>query len=275
MKLIANSPENFKNPYVVLKGYYRSYQLVNGETQYYAEGFIEYYIKKNSNKKRITSQNILENRVYEDANVHSKLRKGWIDINTVFFEPPILNEIPFTQELKKRRGFKALKKKETENLILTVKKDTLGFYEFTEETGFSNVFIDELKGFKKDKIRFLGYDFKPLGSSQTQFFSKSNGQFSDETYENLIKVIQDCEIFIKHKKDKKYKRYRTVDEFYVMNVNVIGKNEFSSKKLKSFNEVQLISNFDSEYDDKVNNLNIPQLPDYVKSKIGKSLLLKQ
>ena len=82
--------------YLVLKGFYRSYQIENGTPKYYTDGIVEYYISKNQLKNRV-----IQHRSFRNIKLVDAEKKRVNKVSIVAASTPYINAKTEIDELDK------------------------------------------------------------------------------------------------------------------------------------------------------------------------------
>lgn len=250
--------------YIVLRGFFRSYQLDNNIPKYYTDGIVEYIINLKGNKK-LTCRTI-ECRSYKNDGLIDKEAKRTNTVSIAAAGIPYIESEIVIDQLGK--GYSLLPDSDG----YKIKKDTIVI---------GKIVVDKLK----DKVH-IGVDLlAPRNEEVHSLFGYTsrivNIQVSEDyrasQYQGLSKGDIACRkeyrrLFFKHKKEKEPTQIDVIHEFFVISKNYMSKAEVKSfKRLKSFGLPK--TNFSTNYWDTVSKDLVPNLNINIEKLLGRELKL--
>lgn len=189
--------------YIILKGFFRSYQTENAISKYYSDGIVEYYIPNSEKEDKIKS-NVIEYRVFENDSI--KEEKKIVAISIDDFGLPYLSK----NTLNNTGGSTTLDITHNNNRI-TLSKELIE---------------------KKKTFNFIGYQIQIISNIKIE---EHNSNKMPSSQKNLIKSTQYIHQKIKHKKEDKFNDIESIYEFHLLEKSNCSKSEFKKKKRKFMN----------------------------------------
>jgi len=245
--------------YLILKGYFRSYQLDEHLPKAYMDGIVEYYIPLHQKHKRLKI-NLIENRTFRNPEVYNSKsitgdRTGppYIEKKTVLYELSSYNIIDSTDCRCK---------------ILT-QIDTVGLITYNTLPKNIRVDIDITSPERAYTRSFLKNTVKFINFSVSEYFSSKVSQWNRKS--NLIARTEYRKQLCSHKKWQKIPLLvESFHEFYVLEKRYASKTEVKKKKLSAFFGYRE-TNYSTQYWKNLESYGIPNAPDYISDLLGKSL----
>lgn len=257
---IVITDKSLKPVYLLLKGFYRSYQIENGIPKYYTDGIVEYYISKNQLKNRIIQHRTFRNKKLVDAE-----KKRNIMVSMVVAGTPYINPKTEIDELNKDYSFERLDDK-----LLIKKMDSIvGVISHDKQSNLVQVNIDLIAPEKEIVGSIFNYTSKRTIIDITENYSSTD--ITNLVKDDLLNRKEYRKIFFKHKKDKDFVEIDVLHEFYVFDKQYLYKSDLKGIDLSSNFGLNESSNYTDEYWNELQKHNIPKLPEQIENLLGKIL----
>lgn len=245
--------------YLILKGYFRSYQLDEHLLKAYSDGIVEYYVPLRANNKRLKIK-LIENRTFRNPKIYKSNsitgdRTGppYIEKQTILNELSSYNIIDSTDFT-----CKVMSQLDTIGIITvdTIHKDIrVDVNIISPERAYSRSFL-------KNTVKYINFSVSEHFSSQLSEWNRKS---------NLLSRIEYRKQLCSHKKlQKKPVLVESFHEFYVIKKKYISKKEVKKRNLSAFFGYQ-ITNYSTQYWKNLQFYGIPEPPDYIKNLLGKTL----
>lgn len=255
--IISNKAEPV---YLVLKGYFRSYQMENGVPKYYTDGIVEYYISKNQLKNRV-----IQNRSFRNKELVDAEKKRVNTVSMVVACTPYINAKTEIDELNKDYTFEIL------NNQKVIKKENVnvGFLSFNKPLGLTELNIDLIAPAKEKTRSLFNYTSKITSINITENYASPD--FSTIQKDELVNRKEYRKIFFKHKKDKEFIEIDVLHEFYVFEKKYLYKSDLKGVDNSSNFSLKESCNYTTEYWNEVDKYGIEKLPSDIEKLLGTTL----
>ncbi len=221
--------------YLVIKGYYRSYQLNDKVPIYYSDGIIEYYIPT-KNKDGIKYK-LLHNRSYKNEKLLSleKQRVVTVSVKSTGVSNYGYYWVPYNKSLYK------ILSNDNKKYFITDKKENYAGEIFIDKSKQSSELY--INGLTPDSIRTVSLFGYTVITSQELYSQKMNTSDIENTnLSNLSSLKLIHKIDFKHKKDKRFTNIDGFDEFHVIEVYNVNKKDLKRRELLNNYTQQLSTN---------------------------------
>lgn len=263
LKEVVVKPRDPSKEYVVLKGYFRSYQMHDDVPIYYADGICEYYIPLKG--KGRTLVNTLQNRTYRNKKLvalekeQQEMKKTGIEISLKYYGMPYILSKPSLKQL----GKKVTSHKKGENYFFEFDGSTIG--KATVDNPSQRVFldIDDFRGRKKERNLF-GYTAKIQNYSISEIHDSAT--FPLISNEFLASKKSYRKMLLKHKTESDFKKIEVVKQFYTSDLRFVNKEEIG--EMTDFFSVNSESNVITNYWE---NIELLYLPPLISNALGREL----
>ncbi|SOD19881.1 hypothetical protein [Pedobacter xixiisoli] len=238
--------------YLVLRGYFRTYQGYNGEPKYFADGIIDYYIPKN--KKDKVSYELVEYRVFGNK----KLIKQQKLSSSFFNEPPRIPSLRKENLIQTGNSDYVLKKVSEGETEIQKRGIAVGYMRFVPQRQLTEIFIDKIAPDSARTKKILWLTVKATRNEKLEIYNtlKQEGH----KMENLMSFYENSAGEYRTKKTADYKKLEFLNEFYVTAKTFVDKKQLSQKKdLKHGIFLDEKSSYHSAYWKNLSNWNIPSL----------------
>lgn len=252
-----------KQEVVVLKGYYRSYELDDNVPKFYSDGIVKYYIPL-ANEKKIKME-LIEHRSYGNNILIEKEKQR---ANTIVMRLAGIPRIGYNSILE------ALEKKySTGNLSLNyadIIKDTsaVGKIKWDVEDNTIQLNLDFIAPKQSETKTLFNYTSQILNNELIEIYP--NVELSELSLKDLLRRKKHRKILFKHKKDNDSVKLEGVDELYIFDRSYISKKEFKQINSSSYAFPESTS-YTNEYWKTLGQYNIPATNRNVDHLIGKTL----
>lgn len=249
---------------LVLKGYFRSYQIDNNIPKSYADGIVEYYISSSKGLKL----RILDCRYYRNKNTYHAALKDKKNFSTTGdrASPPYIYKKTILK--KKPDNYYPIIKNSLDStsntiiiddktmLIMDSNKVTVSRNKVTPETSYSRSFLN------------IKFEFEH--QSLTEVYSLDNGYWNDKSY--LTKHLTYLKQFIGHKKSNKPPvKVESIGEFYVIEIKYMSNLEFKRTNTISFFGPAR-TNYKTQFWKDLEGYGINEPPSFIQSLFGNTLV---
>ena len=211
--------------FIVLKGYYRSYQLNDQTPVYYSDGIIEYLIPKDEKGK--VRYKILHNRSFKNNNyINVKNKKNiTVEIKTAGVSNYSYYWLPYVES-----DFHLVYKDTGNHTVRNKRGNTSGKALIDSVRGKMSIYIDCLYPDSVKTSSLFGY------TSMIRRLNFSEQLNTIETNHINISNMESCKLLqqidYKHKKEDNYIHIDGIDEFYTIQVDRVLKKDIN---LKAYN----------------------------------------
>lgn len=255
--IISNKSEPV---YLVLKGFFRSYQVENGLPKYYTDGIVEYYISKNQLKNRV-----IQHRSYRNKTMVEAEKKR---INTVGITAACTPFINVKTQMDELNGDYTI---ETINNKKIIKKENVnvGFLNCDKQSGLIQLNIDLIAP-EKEKTRSLFHYISKIASINIteNYFSTDVANIRKE---HLVNRKEYRKIYFKHKKDKDFIEIDALHEFYVFEKKYLYKSELQGVDNSNNFSLKESCNYTTDYWNELDKYGIEKLPLDLEKLLGTTL----
>lgn len=251
-----------KNMILVLKGFFRSYQLVDSVPKYYTDGIVEYYI---------TSKNKLKNRVVEHRSFYNaqiinneKIRVATVSMDVAGI--PYIDALPIAKQIGEEYSFKKVN-----NMFDIEKEDSIvGRIKTENELGKVQVSVDLIAPQMDRTRKLFGYISKiPKIMITENYFSRNPLK---PIKSNLESRKEYRKIYFKHKKDKVFSENDVIHEFFVINSYYISKTKLKKVKMSGSFGLLRSTSYSKEYWKRLEEHNIPALNKNIERQLNTKLI---
>ncbi|WP_421920453.1 hypothetical protein [Marinifilum sp.] len=249
---------------IVLKGYYRSYELDDNIPKYFTDGIVEYYIPVKNEKK--IKMRIIENRSYcNNVLVQAEKKRTNMIVMRLAGIPRIVHG-----SILKTLSKKNYKVRDISKNIIEITKDSsvVGIVErnFGDSTVLLN--LDFIAPKKHETRTLFNYTSQITSNELTEIYP--NIKLSLLSTKDILRRKKHRLILFKHKKDNKSVKLEGIDELYIFNRSYISKEEFKLIKSSSYAFPESTS-YTNEYWKNLGQYDIPYINANIENLIGKIL----
>lgn len=255
--IISNKSEPV---YLVLKGYFRSYQIENGLPKYYTDGIVEYYIAKNQLKNRVIQHRSFRNKTLVEA---EKKRINTVGITAAC--TPYINAKTQIDELGGDYSFETFSNKK----VIRKENVNVGFLNWDKQLGLMQLNIDLIAPEKEKTRSLFHYTSKITSINITENYSSTD--FSNILKEDLVNRKEYRKIYFKHKKDKNFIEIDALHEFYVFGKKYLYKSELKGLDNSSNFSLKESCNYTTDYWNELEKYGIEKLPPDIEKLLGTTL----
>ncbi|GAB1417040.1 hypothetical protein MASR2M117_24460 [Paludibacter sp.] len=254
-----------KYDYIVIKGFFRSYQQNNSIFKYYTDGVIEYYIPKKGNQLRfkVTEYRSFRNKILvdkelkESSGVIMKLASiPHIEIGTLF------------DEIKSK--YKLADAKFGKNIILedyivgTIKEDTA--------KNIVHIEIDKIAPKKEKTYVLMGNISKIKNITISEIYLINTNRNIAKYHLESRKEYR--KLYFLQKKSNEEELIESVHDFYATEIKYITKKEFKSVNAEKDTSLRESHLYHSEYwSDMIEKYHIPPLNPLLEMELNKTLIM--
>jgi len=247
------------NDYLVAKGYFRSYQLNDGVPKYFSDGIIEYYFPIKTKNKRLAKINVLEHRTFKNEKLLASDKQRGFNVSMESFGPPFLYKTPTIKNIEKDYQLSQINGQETiydHNL----KIGSIAF-DSVSKTAALNVDID----YREREIvhKAFGYESRYDQEVFSEVYNPTSSDYHQNSYENIQRVKQYRKLHFKQKSQKNFEVIEWVHEFYTLEKQYLSKDEFKEHELKEYSKVKYSSEYSTDFESKIAEMDIPELPESI------------
>lgn len=250
--------------YMVLRGFFRSYQLDNNIPKYYTDGIVEYFINLKGDKK--LTYRIIECRSYRNEELIGKEAKRTNTVSIAAAGIPYIESETAIDQLGKEYSIIS------DSDGYKIKKDAVVIGEIGVDELKSKVQISvDLLAPKKEEVHSLfGYTSRIVNIQVSENYRANQ-------YLGLSKGDITCrkeyrKLFFKHKKEKEPTQIDVIHEFFVTSKNCMGKSEV--KRCKTLTSYGLPkTNYSTNYWETVSKDLVPALNENIEKLLGCELKL--
>jgi hypothetical protein len=251
-EILITSKSSFN--YIKLKGYYRSYSIIENELSEYMDGIIEIYFPKT------TDQNILFNRVQERA-MSRKVKSNDVDFLVCTPAIPDFNYSNIKPKTAKNYHNKFDKEYFLNNHLDKKIKVSKQYQKNNSQMLLQNVSFVSAENPKT--YTFMGNKSKMEYHNESSLYNCLDS--NDISLTNLIHHKEIRKYYYKRKIDDKFYGIELLSEFFVESIEYL---DDKPKKLSSFIGFKKISNYSDYYWEKYNSNNsINKLPEFIDNEL--------
>ncbi len=219
-----------KADYMRLRTYYRSHQLNDSVFKYAREGIMDFYIKLSNHKvkKILKAESLYQNK---ELTAKDKQRKFMVSDNYV--GQPYLEKHTLLELCRKKKKYHY-----TDSTGLIYKKDIpMAVVSRDSLAKVCRIDYDSLaEDGGETSGTLFGYTTRCLKAVGTEnYLLKAS---STPSYKDLINSSMYRMLYYKHKKDKGWQRCEVTDELYVLERELLTKEEMKEAMKRSFNPVE-------------------------------------
>jgi len=254
-----------KYAYIVLKGYYRSYQLDNSIPKYFTDGVVEYYLPLRGNNFKYR---LLEFRSYRNQSLldQQKLRTTTVTMKLAgvpYIKPgALISELNAKYTLKDvRSGCKEIFKENSK----------VGTISNLTNNQRIQIDIDKIAPKKEEVHSMFGYTSRIRNIDITENYFGSS--FDEVDASQLESRKEYRKIFFKHKKDKEETLIEGIHEFYTFEIQYVSKSETKKIKLSSDTSLREGHSYSRNYWEDLEKYSIPPISKQIESEFSKSLTM--
>ncbi len=249
--------------YIVLKGFFRSYQLDDNEIKYYSDGIIEYYIPlkggivkfKPLEYRTFRNKILIDKQIYRTATLIIKLA-GFPDLEA----GKLLKELKSKYKLRDLEyGKEILLKGEKVGSLKNNKNHSL------------QIDIDKIRPNKEEIHSLFGYTTRIVNTNITEVYLSDSCELTDKS--ELLSRKEYRKFYFKHKSEGKEKIHECVNEFYTIGVNYAIKSEIKNVKLITDRTLKESHQFRDNYWENIEEYGIPPVSEQIENEFGKSLIM--
>ena len=249
-----------KPQYVMLRGFFRSYQLQDGIPKYYADGIVEYYLRKNTVKNRIVQVRFFRNEAL--VKILAKRAGGIIGFDVGKLTFPTLSLI---NSRKSDYSFETYGDKSN----ILKKGIVVGVIQYNDSSKISEVFFDKIAPDSIKVFSIFGVTYKTIRENNIEnYYSTSINQISNDSLISQYTFAKN--IFID--KDKNPIEFVKSTEFYVFESKPVYKSDLKEIKLSSNFELKNESRIENEYWTQLDEYQISSLPSFIEDLLGSTLI---
>lgn len=255
------SPNKVNYSFLLVKGYYRTYNIIDTQPKSYADGIVEYLYPNNS------KDDILIRRLQERSFLLSagKTMPALMNINIVGPRVPDMN-LTNENETKTYSFFD----NENKNYFLLAKQDILKIRKIPLKNGEYAILqeIAYLSPEEKKTIKRFGNEALHEYHNESSVYKTNDS--TDISLENLLYHKEIRKFKMKGKNDERFQDVEDIGEFFVEKVEYIQEKPKGFSRFSGFNGV---SNYDYKFwEDITNNKLYKPLPDAILNSLNNSLV---
>lgn len=237
--------------YLVLRGYFRTYQSYNGEPKYFSDGIIDYYIPKKGGN---ITYKLVEYRVFGNK----KLIQSQKLSSSFYNEPPRVPALRFENIINGRKVSYILKNISETEAHIQKGNAVVGYIKKNAKQGISEIFVDNLAPDSVNTKKILWLTANIIKNDELEVYGTDKSELY--TKENLVAFYKNNVGEYRTKKKADYKKIEFLSEFFVVSKSYLNKDEFADiKEKKSSIFIDEKSSISSSYLKNLDNWNIPFL----------------
>ncbi|MEL7600184.1 MAG: hypothetical protein AAGU18_08805 [Proteiniphilum sp.] len=253
-----------KHPYihVGLKGFFRSYVLLNNEPKYYVDGIATYYLSKKSQKVRME---LHQYRVFRNEEIVANEKKNFfISID----DRPGLPDIKTNTLIHELGDGYQLETSESGYSIVH-KDSTVGYFSYSPDAGpvimhVDRMAPDSMKSFGLGRFRIQKQ--KWLNSAQYLSYDEYNVEAKDlESFKEFYTTRYSFD------RDKTTFEIQCLQELFIFERNYLNKLEMKQIKTTTNRKIPLKHLIVDKYWNNLKGYNIPEIDPNFGKRLGKSL----
>lgn len=257
--------------FIVLNGYFRSYQLEDNKAKYYSDGFVNYYFPANGGGEKLAPVEVLEHRTFQDLKMLEEEKSRAFNMKQESFGPPFLRDSPRIKSVSNAFDIQ-LQDAELKAWILD-EEDSIGEIVSKPTLNMASLDVDINYSERLKVKKMFGY----RSIFERHIFSELYGpravQLMDNGYDNMNRVSEYRKLRFKHKSEKAYRTVEWYHEFYVIDRYYLDKEEKDMNALREYRDVKYASSYSSTFVQQVDSLGLEELPDAVLHKLDDGLVL--
>lgn len=252
--------------YLVLKGYFRSYQLNGKIPCAFMDGIVECFIlvNKKSNRLRL---HLIENRTFRNPDLYDlKLKRNGGTAGDRTGPSYIISK----NILSELEGYRLIDSTDLDCKIL-YKNDTIGKICNNVSQNQFKVVADVISPKRSYSRSLMDYHVKFVWHTVTEIYKKTAGTVWDNQ-SNLLTHIEYQNQMVSQGTKMKPVQVESIHEFYVLEKRYIQKSEIKNINMSGFTGprgTKLVSTFW----EKLEEQGIPETPDYINKLLGKTLVM--
>ncbi len=259
---ICVTPKDYD--YVVLTGYFRSYQLDDRKLKYYTDGMVAYYFPRKGRKFQI---NLLAHRSFRNQTLIDQMKKRSATLVMVTAGIPYMDGNTILTDLDKKYTFSDT----SSGLDILKNNSKVGYIKLNSDEDKLLVNIDKILPAKEEVHSLLGY------TSRIQHSEVTENYLTDDIQNLRMDNLESCkkyrEIFYSHKKDSAEVIIEGIDEFYVMERKYVTKKETKGIKFSSFSGLRESHLYTDEYWKELLRHGIPPLSRQIEDELNNVLTM--
>src|SRR6218665_3496969 len=247
-----------KEEYLVLKGYFRSYQLNDKTPCAFMDGIVEYFlpVNKKSNKLRL---NLIENRTFR--------KPGMYDVTGDRTGPLCIISKNVLSEL----GDYRLIDSTALDCKILYKNDTIGKVSNNISQRQIEVSADVISPKRPYSRSILDYHVRFMQHSVTEIYNKAGSVWDEPS--NLLTRIEYQNQMVSQGKKMTPIQVESIHEFYVLERRYIEKSEIKNINISGYTGPRT-TKLASAFWEKLEEQGIPAAPDYINRLLGGKLVAR-
>lgn len=219
-------PLNSKNSYLMVKGYFRSYQVENNIPKYYTDGIVEYYIPRGSGKGLLNR--VLQCRSFRNIELELKDKERVNTVKLVAAGIPYIEEKTVIENLNKHHSI-VLDSNSFEWDIIG-NDQRFGTIRKVENENDFQICIDQIEKIKEKTI--FKYTSRIEKIEITENYHSQRIDLIEKSQLDSRKEYR--KIFFKHKTDLNFAEVDVIHEFYVQSIDYLYKSELKGIETSNF-----------------------------------------
>lgn len=256
---------NQKTDYIVLKGFYRSYQLNNNTLKYYTDGIVEYFIPVKSND---FSFKLLEYRSFRNKKLLESKRNSSVSFEMVTAGVPYIEAGVLLNEIKSRYTINDL----GDNKAILVSNTKIGYIQENLINKSLLISIDKIAPKPEKVYSFFGNTSRIQNILITENYKSTD--FNLLSKDQLESRKEYRKLYFKSKKDIAEELIESVHEFYTFKVSYITKKQFKTIKTEKHTGLRESNSYSSEYWKEIVQLyHLPPLNSQIENELNNSLIM--
>lgn len=248
---------------LVLKGYFRSYELDNNIHKFYTDGIVEYFIPVA--KEKIVKMRLVEYRSYRNNTLIQKEKQRTNTVVMRLAGVPRIGDNSIINAIKKDYDIKSVSKN-----YIEITKDTavVGTIKRDLEDNTIHLNIDFIAPNESESKTLFNYTSIITNNELTEIYPDYG--LSELSLKDLLRRKKHRKIFFKHKNDNDFEKLEGVDELYIFDKYYINKNEFRKITSSSYAFPES-SSYSIEYWKDLSQYNIPATNKNMESSIEEKM----
>jgi len=250
---------------LVIKAYYRSYELNNDIPKFFTDGFVEYYIPV-SNDKKIKMKR-MEFRSFRNEELLSKEKER---TNTIVMRLAGIPRIVHNSVSNSIRENKKITLRETSgNETKIIKNDCIvGTIVSDTLNSVLRLSMDFIAPKKSEEKSLFRYTSRITTNEVSEIYT--NMHLQAISLDDLIRRNNYRKIFFKHKKDADFVKLEAINELHVLQKHYITNEEFKAIESDS-HALPESSSYSEKHWSKLSEYGIPEINENTAGLIGKVL----
>ena len=246
---------------IVLKGYFRSYEINDNTPKFYTDGIVEYYIKRNNVKMKL-----LDYRAYENEELVKREKQRTNMVVMRLATVPRINHNTIRDAIK-------TKKYTIENVaadIMEIRKESsvVGTIKHDNSLNIITLNMDFIKPNDSNSKTLFNYTSKIVNNVLTEIYSNENND--KISIKSILGIKGYRRIFFKHKKDDLFTELQGITELFIIKKSLFNKDDYKKIKSSSYAFPESTSHT-YEYWNNLKEFNIPELNENIERTIKKTL----